>query len=299
MVALLSLGWAVIYALFPSQGHLLPLRPSSAPLEDFPKERMPDGSHLRILASAWQVTERDSTTGQLPEQALADIHSLARFLARYSGIKDARLWLSHYHDPAMDITSPPSADQLVIGEWGANTSLNPQFRDAPLAWAVALVPGLSGLPPGTPFMWTRGLRPDGTWREDSPYRGYGGFIAVTGQPTPEDGSPFPVVRFYRRLGGDSEILKWGTKQPTANIMEALPPGIRISEYTPSPDLIGKVRSQLFRERVRSACWLLLPLAGLAVCARNISNPVRKKFIRGLLLIPGLVFSLWFWALALS
>jgi hypothetical protein len=74
----------------------------------------------------------------------------------------------------------------------------------------------------TPIIWTRGLRPDETWaKEIGPYGDRGGFVAF------RNGE---IVRFVGGISG--KLVKFVTNGPTSNILKALPPGVRISEFTP-------------------------------------------------------------------
>jgi hypothetical protein len=81
-----------------------------------------------------------------------------------------------------------------------------------------------GMPSTTPILWTRGLQPDGTWAPHSPYGTHGGFIMFLGGN----------VAYFRNLSDDGGQLIARTGNKTANILEALPPGTRIGEYTPTP-----------------------------------------------------------------
>ncbi len=77
------------------------------------------------------------------------------------------------------------------------------------------------LPPTTPLVWTRGLQPDGKWSKTSaPYGDWGGFVVFA------DGS----MQKFNTI--DRKLVKFGTKQPTSDIREALPPGTRILESAP-------------------------------------------------------------------
>lgn len=102
--------------------------------------------------------------------------------------------------------------------------INPKFANAPLAFAVAIFPpgkGRTSLPATTPLAWTRGLQPDGTWsKTHGTYGDWGGHIVFMGGN----------VEKFKSI--DGKLVKFGTNEPTSNILEALPPGSRISEFTP-------------------------------------------------------------------
>lgn len=165
---------------------------------------------------------------------------------------DPLMWFSN-QDPAFDLwqDKPTILRQLatILNPTTDSSSapINPNFRGAPLALAVALFPSgmsLKDLPAKTPLAWTRGLEPAGTWRDDSPYGDWGGFIVFA------DGS---LVQISRAI--DGKLVKFDTTEPTSNIAQALPPGTRVSEYKPPPDMAAKARA------ARRAVWLADALPG--------------------------------------
>ncbi len=194
--------------------------------------RSVDGSNLRTIVQARLANEK--TVGGLPPEALVDVHALAGNLA-LAGLNDASLWLSRV-DPvfanspkASALDNAGNAQPTPILNAPTKNEIAPAFRAAPLAWAAALLPGISGLPSETPVMWTRGLLSDGTWRADSPYgTSWGGFVVFAGGN---------LERFHGKVQG---LHKWGTYEPTDNIAEALPPGTQLSESIVPPELAQKL-----------------------------------------------------------
>jgi hypothetical protein len=199
-----------------------------------------DGYNLRTIVQTRLANEK--THGELPPEALIDVHTLAGNLA-LAGLNDARHWLSRV-DPVLD-NSPKASATDKAGETQPRPILNasnpneiaPAFRAAPLAWAAALVSSISPLPPETPVMWTRGLQANGTWRADSPYGTWGGYMAFA------DGR---LERFRGKVQG---LSKWGTHEPTDNIAETLPPGTLISEHIVPPEVAEKLKRVAIFHRV--------------------------------------------------
>jgi hypothetical protein len=143
-------------------------------------------------------------------------------LAEDGILEEASLWQSNI-DPASNASRDRTLKILLPKKDGRPRELNPAFRQIKPAFAVALGKMHLNLPATTPVAWTRGLRPDGTWAKHSPLGERGGYIAFIGGN----------VAYYRNLTdeGGQLIRPDGTK--TANILEALPLGCRISEYIPT------------------------------------------------------------------
>ncbi len=184
--------------------------------------------------------------GVLSSDNLSDIYALVAQLARDGAMTDLGIWFSK-QDPAFDLWRQDKPTSW----WQLATILNPTTdrSSAPLALAVALFPSgmsLKDLPAKTPLAWTRGLEPAGTWRDDSPYGDWGGFIVYA------DGS---LVQISRAIHG--KLVKFDTTEPTSNIAQALPPGTRVSEYKPPPDMAAKGRAS------RRAVWVAdaVPVGG--------------------------------------
>lgn len=203
--------------------------------------RSVDGSNLRTIVQA-RLANESKTKGGLPTDSLANIHALAEYLAR-SGLTDARLWFSRIDPvlngwPQVPVAGKPGETHLTpILDSEDKHELAPAFRAAPLAWAAALVSSISELPPETPVMWTRGLQANGTWRADSPYGTWGGYMAFA------DGR---LERFRGKVQG---LSKWGTHEPTDNIAETLPPGTLISEHIVPPEVAEKLKRVAIFHRV--------------------------------------------------
>jgi hypothetical protein len=191
--------------------------------ESQPARQSVDARHMRSIIQAWLAVESDLDGKSLPPEAQSDIYAFAGYLAS-KGMNDSEVWFSR-NDPAKGVF-----DGAITGIVSPEDKrqLDPKFKGAPLAFAVALFPvgtSIRTLPPATPLVWTRGLMPDGSWRADNPYGERSGMIAS------QNGS----VGLSRSVEGNLSMPKWGTDEWTSDILAALPPGTRIGEYTPTAD----------------------------------------------------------------
>lgn len=195
--------------------------------------RSTDGSHLRQIGQSTLIYAQGHKD-QLPQAA--DVWDYARHLAEGGGLETAAIWQSKT-DPATPssfLNRPTKAQVLAPSQKEGPRKLGLEFRDLKPCWAVPLGRITTNSPATTPIAWTRGLQPDGTWAKHSPYGEAGGFIVFIGGN----------VAFYKNLkGGDGgELVRFDDTGMTSNILEALPPGTRISEYLPTPE--EKVRWSL-------------------------------------------------------
>lgn len=155
--------------------------------------------------------------------AATDVWDYARLLAERGWLTDSRIWLSR--------TDPGYVEchglQILVEPSPTNVRrINPEFLKLKPAYAVALGRITASSGSSTPIAWTRGLQTDGTWAQHSPYGDEGGLILYLGGQ----------VHFYTDLKQDGgQLIRYKDGGRTANILEALPPGTRISEYEPTPD----------------------------------------------------------------
>lgn len=178
-----------------------------------------DASNLRQIAQAKLIYAQDHKDRFPPSE---DIWDDARILAEGVGLEEGNLWQSRV-DPASEVSYARKIKILLPKKEGRPRELNPAFRQIKPAFAVALGKMHTNLPSTTPVAWTRGLQPDGTWAKHSPYGERGGHIVFLGGN----------VAFYRNLTDDGGQLIRPDGTKTANIIEALPRGCRISEYIPT------------------------------------------------------------------
>jgi hypothetical protein len=256
----------------------------------------------RAIGQGWLAHDND--TPSKSSETFADVYDFAAMLARdlygsppaYGGDEDDPAALQHWfyaYDPAWLLSKSRPTAILTRTSPDGPVSLAPNFRGSPVAWAVAIFPPdirISQLTSDTPLVWTRGLRPDGTWREDGPLAGERGFIcfasgAVSSYKTGVGSSSFNTM----------PLVTWGTQTPTTNILEALPPGTRISEYVPPPEVAAFARWLPWKRR------LLVALSGallLAICMIGTHSSIRGWKQR-LAQLAGAAGALWFWCEWLS
>jgi prepilin-type processing-associated H-X9-DG protein len=211
--------------------------------------------HLRYIASAY----RHKTYNMNPRRMLAanpgDTADAAAFiLAQDDPLyvdkdmymnRDTHLFLSDVGewvvktDPKMNGQALPASNSIF--DESDPSRMNPNFAKLPLCFVIVANIAINAPASTTPVAWTRGLRDDGTWTQDSPWQGDGGFVAFL------DGH---VEWFDKlRLKGVGDIVqithmlrsnfpigdplyKYGTNTTTVNIHEALPPGAVILQAEP-------------------------------------------------------------------
>lgn len=255
------------------------------------------GMGYRAIGQGWLAHDNNIAPSK-PSEAFADVYDFAAMLARelygspppYGGDEDNPAALKHWfyaYDPAWLLSKQHPRAILMRTSPDGPVTLAPNFRGSPVAWAVAIFPPdirVSRLPPETPLVWTRGLRPDGTWREDSPFAGEGGVMSFAGGNATQSQGPLGSSPYA------SQLVKWGTKTPTTNILEALPPGTRISEYVPPPEVAACARWLPWKRR------LLVTLSGallFAACLAGTRSSARG-WKRWLAKVAGAACALWFW-----
>lgn len=138
--------------------------------------------------------------------------------SRKTEINDGRLWVMK-HDPLLRESGKSIPKRVLFG--GESGGFNMEMHKFPVSFAV--VSGLRGLENAStvPVAWTRGLTVEGKWRGGL-YRDEGGFIAYL------DGH----VEWYedlREAGG--LLVDYETGRRTANILEALPKGASVLDYS--------------------------------------------------------------------
>lgn len=179
----------------------------------------PASSHFRSIAGAYFVVNFRHAFEIKPNYTA---HAIAVQLAKEAGLNDAS-----YYFTSEDPRAPKGAIKTVLdGPVGPNTLPNLDFMRATLSLEIAV-----NIPTGapvitTPIAWTRGLREDGTWAPDSPWRGKGGHVAYL------DGHIEWLDGPLSTAPGGSSFVKYGTNIPTTNIREALPPGAVILSAEP-------------------------------------------------------------------
>ena len=181
------------------------------------KSVAPDSSDLRQIGQASLIYANDH--GQhLP--AAIDVWDYARLLTE-AGLKDGTIWICGCDPAAWPMLGKVST---VVGT--NRTTLDPDFAALRPSYAVVLGDLTTAMPSTIPVAWTRGLQSDGTWAAHGPYGSEGGYIVFLGGN----------VQWYRELrSGGGQLIRYADGRLTSNILEALPPGVRIGEYQPTPE----------------------------------------------------------------
>ena len=183
-------------------------------------ERTKAASNLRQICLAYTLHTHE---GSLPRILKADTpQEWAGALARSQGFNEAALFYIDA-DPLLENHYPLPPSILNDLAQGPTANLDPTFKNIPISYTVVSNVPPSACPATTPIVWTRGLKPDGTWALNSPYAGRGGHIGFLDGP----------VAWYSSLINDDGIgllTTYGTGgTPTANIKKALPPSAKILE----------------------------------------------------------------------
>lgn len=202
--------------------------------------RSVDGSNLRQITQATFI-HADDHQGKFP--AASDIWDYAGILAASTGLNDARMWQSKL-DPASDANSDTLTTVLLPPEPDRPRQFDSHFRNAKPSVAVVLSGLNLNAPETTPIAWTRGLQPNGTWANHSPYGTRGGWIAFKGGN---------IAFFHTLEDDDGQLTRFDGKGKTANILEALPPGARIGEYLPTSDEQTEW-SKITDQRIKRERW---------------------------------------------
>ncbi len=183
-------------------------------------ERTKAASNLRQICLAYTLHTHE---GSLPRILRANTpQEWAGALARSQGFNEAALFYIDA-DPLLENHYPLPRSILNYLAQGSAENLDPAFKNTPISYTVVSNLPPSASPSTTPIVWTRGLKPDGTWALNSPYAGRGGHIGFL------DGH----VAWYSSLVNDNGIgllTTYGTGgTSTANIQEALPPSSKTLE----------------------------------------------------------------------
>ena len=168
----------------------------------------------RSISNAWIAAARTGTKSRMI--AAKDIYGWAEKLARYGDMNEPTMWILDF-DVAVAEKAAEGAPMpiSVINRVGTSSQLNPEFKEYPLSWEVANRTEPNA-PSGTPLVWSRGLKPNGSWdATDGVFKDEGGIMAFT------DGH----VSWYTSMRDEESrtgLLKiYGQTQRTYNIGQAI------------------------------------------------------------------------------
>jgi hypothetical protein len=169
------------------------------------------------------ATGAGSSARAFPTNQGANAHAAALLLAQYGNYTDTYYYIDH--DDALEtgkflprIVASPDKN----GQW----QLDPDFAHFTLSVEFAANLPPNAPPATTPVVWTRGLRSDGSWAPDSPFAGNWGCVGFL------DGH-VDVLENGKLDRDNGTFVKYGTKTPTLNILEALPPGALVLRAEPA------------------------------------------------------------------
>lgn len=164
------------------------------------------GSQVKSMNNAKNIAQAWITSDNMI--AARDIYEWAGILSKKAELDDPRIWLLDF-DPRVQekVAMGASMPVSVTEEYG-------DFKTFPVSWEVANR-ALKNAPSGTPLLWTRGLKMDGTWDIDiGVFQDQGGHIAFNDAH----------VQWYTSLLDDNQkgvLKRYGSAKRTHNIAEAI------------------------------------------------------------------------------
>ncbi len=107
-----------------------------------------------------------------------DIYSWAAVLAEKQDLNDPNIWILDFDLPVVEKMSEGIAMPVsVSNRFGNVWKINPEFKAFPISWEVANRTDPNA-PSRTPLVWTRGLKSNGYWDEQTGvFKQEGGHIA--------------------------------------------------------------------------------------------------------------------------
>ena len=107
-----------------------------------------------------------------------DIYAWSAVLAEKQDLNDPNIWILDFDLPVIEkisegVAMPVSVSNRIGNIW----KLNPEFKEFPISWEVANRTDPNA-PSKTPLVWTRGLKSNGFWDEQTGvFKQEGGHIA--------------------------------------------------------------------------------------------------------------------------
>lgn len=203
--ALLSIGILFLCAAS------LTVRPHGQPA--YKSKGLNNGTQIAKAYMTYEFSGRRMKT--ITSKDAKTVHDVAYLLASKVKLNDASLYILE-QDPQV-LHHDGELPKKILSK----SKPNPKFANTPISFTLTIDRPLNAPTSTTPLLWTRGLQADGTWTKDSPYQGDGGHIVFS------DGHG----TYFK--SGTVELWKYGTKEKTYNIHEALPPGVTVLEYPPT------------------------------------------------------------------
>jgi len=214
-IALLIIGALIIYLLTP---------PPWGPIPESARKNAVANNLSQIVKAYAAYMHTGANPRMLEAKPGYTAHMAAYDLAEDEHLNDAHLWFFATEDNSSGLGINTILLDLVPGD--ISPKINPEFMNQVLGFEVAANVSPDAPATTTPIVWTHGLREDGTWAPDAPWKGTGSYVAYL------DGHVEWLDKSSITAGG-GPFVKYGTNIPTVNIREALPPGAVILSAEPN------------------------------------------------------------------
>ena len=138
--------------------------------------KMKSMNNASNIAKSWLSYVKTGTKTRIV--AGKTIYDWAAVLAEKQDLKDPNIWILDFDLPVVEkvaegVAMPVSVSNKIGGTW----KLNPEFKEFPISWEVANRTDPMAKPK-TPLVWTRGLKSNGSWDEQTGvFKAEGGHIA--------------------------------------------------------------------------------------------------------------------------
>ncbi len=185
-----------------------------------------DETRIKVMSSAKNIWEAwvNSSLRFDSERPPKGVHRAAAALAiQHKGVIEMKAsdWAFPFDPLVQDcFGSPEEMPKNIlqpVESLNRTIYIDRDFKRSPVSWEMAVGIPVDA-PKDTPLMWTRGLKKDGTWSaENGVFGDKGGYVVFV------DGR----IRWFEKLSNKNggELVKYGTREPTADIGEAVCGGI--------------------------------------------------------------------------
>ncbi len=132
-------------------------------------------NNARNIANAWMSYAKTGSRVHVINKP--DIYQWIAVLAEKQDLNNPSVWILDFDPAVASARSNQAMPISVVNKIGMTSKLNPEFKAFPISWEVANnVPTTAKAT--TPLVWTRGLKSNGTWDEETGVFGAeGGHIA--------------------------------------------------------------------------------------------------------------------------
>lgn len=177
--------------------------------------KMKASNQAKAIATAWQSYAKGERSRSINRET---IHEWAFVLAEQEelNINNPSFWILDFDPIVQDKLGTGATMPTNIGDKiGTTWRISEEFKAFPLSWEVANAVS-SNAPGSSPLLWTRGLKPMGTWdKDEGVFANQGGHIAFVDMS----------VRWYDALRSEEtpkgELKVYGETRPTADVGQAI------------------------------------------------------------------------------